>query len=304
MPRIRLGTRGSPLALAQARAVADDLRRVGASDVTLQIIRTHGDEENAEPTFTELSGKALFTQRIEEALLEDRIDAAVHSLKDLPAKSLPGVILAAVPRREDPRDALVSASFASLEALPRAAVVATSSLRRKTQLLNLRPDLNVPPVRGNVETRINKLRRQGWAATVLAMAGLRRLGIRDHVHPIEPRHMLPAPGQGALAVQTLARSPHRSLVEAIEDPASRAAVDAERAFADWLGGDCNTPVAALAEPDRKGLRLTGCVLSADGRHSLRDSLTGSAADAAGLGERLARRLVEKGAKELLAEAPQ
>lgn len=302
MIEIRLGTRGSPLALAQASIVADDLRRLGASDVTLEIIRTHGDEETAARPFTAPSGKALFTQRIEEALLADRIDAAVHSLKDLPAESLPGIVLAAVPRREDPRDALVSMSFASIESLPQGAVVATSSLRRKAQLVHLRPDLDVQPVRGNVETRISKLRNRAWAATVLAAAGLRRLGIEDDVRPINPGLILPAPGQGALAIQTLATSAHRPLVASLQDAASRAAVEAERFFAHRLGADCNTPVGALAETNHKMLRLTGCVVSADGKRNIRHTVTGRASDPFELGNRLAQIMLDQGAGTVLAGA--
>lgn len=297
---IRLGTRGSPLALAQAKLVAEGLRaQHGDLDVALHVVQTQGDE-GTDTVARGLAGKALFTQRIEEALVDGHIDAAVHSLKDLPNESLPGVVLAAVPTREDPRDVLVSHHPGGLDGLPRGARVGTSSLRRSAQLLHTRPDLQIESLSGNVGTRLRKLDEHGWDGIVLAAAGLKRLGIRDRpIHALSTTVLLPAPGQGALAIQAKLGTPAFALVQTVEDPVTRCAIEAERAFSSELGADCNVPVAALAMLEGSTICLEGCVASPDGSQLVRASMLGPQSQAKNLGRDLAQRLVDQGARELL-----
>ncbi|MCA1819988.1 MAG: hydroxymethylbilane synthase [Halobacteriales archaeon] len=301
---IRLGTRGSPLALVQANLIGDAIRRQDPGmEVRLEVIRTHGDEDEHGNAPGNAVGKALFTHRIEEALVDGRIDAAVHSLKDLPNESLPGVEIAAVPVRADPRDVLVSV-HPGLQALPHAGVVATSSLRRSTQLLHARPDLRIEMLSGNVGTRLRKLEDNGWDGIVLAAAGLVRLGIQDaRQQPLPTATMLPAPGQGALAIQAKRGTGAMEFLKRLEDPCTRAAVDAERSFSLELGGDCNVPVAALASCEDSVLRIEGLVASTDGKTVVRDASFGNPAEAANIGRALAERLISQGAAELLAAMP-
>lgn len=296
---MRLGTRASPLALAQANLVAEAVRQAHPGiEVELHPIRTHGDEGGGDAG---LAGKALFTQRIEEALVEGRIDAAVHSLKDLPSASMPGIVLAAVPRREDPRDALVSFRHGSFASLPPGATVATSSIRRAAQLRRLRPDLRIQPLSGNVGTRIEKLRVHGWDGVVLAAAGLNRLGLGHLAVPL-PSSFLPAPGQGALAVQALEDGDASRILHAIEDRTARAAVEAERHFARLLGGDCNVPLAALATVASGALALDACVLAPDGTRGVQEATEGPASDPHGIAASLAQRFLHQGARRFLEEA--
>lgn len=298
---MRLGTRASPLAIAQASQVAQALRRsTPGLHVELVRIRTHGDEEARGKSPPDLNGKALFTQRIEEALVAGEIHFAVHSLKDLPTESLPGVGLAAVPPRESPFDVLVGKQHVGLDSLPEGACVATGSLRRQAQLLHARPDLRIEPLSGNVDTRLLKLHSQGLDAIVLAAAGLRRLGLEPpNTDTLSERVVLPAPGQGALAIQALPRTPSFAIAERINDPITRAAVEAERAFSAELGGDCNTPVAALGAVAGPRLHLTGLVAEPDGHHVIRDHLVGTVTQPRETGRHLAHRLLEQGAKKIL-----
>ncbi len=298
--RLTFATRPSALARWQTQWVIRALE-AAHPDLTCQeeVIVTHGDRVLNKP-LPEIGGKGLFTQELEAALLAGRVDAAVHSLKDLPTEMPPGLTVGAVPRRAEARDALVSAQGYTLETLPQAAVVGTSSLRRAAQLLAVRPDLQIRPLRGNVDTRVRKALEGQYDAIVLAGAGLTRLGLTAHVSQWLPLDvMLPAPGQGALAVQCRADDADTlGLLAALDDAATRAAVDAERAFLEALGGGCAVPVAAYAEVlPQGGLRLTGFVGASDGSGHWRGVLTGENAHA--LGQALAEKAIAEGARQWL-----
>lgn len=296
--RLRIGTRASPLALAQATGVADALRKTGV-ETELVPLRTEGDRLE-EARLGDAGGKGLFVREIEEALLAGRVDLAVHSLKDLPSDLPAGLGLAAFPRREDPRDVLVTRGADGLADLPPGARVATSSLRRRALLLAARPDLTVVPMRGNVETRLRKLDEGDCDAIVLAAAGLARLGrTPPHARPLEPEEFVPAVGQGILALEArVADLAVREAVGALDDPETRACAVAERAFLRHLGGSCATPMAAHAMMEYASLRMTAVVLSEDGRSSLRDGVTGAPEDAPEVGRWLAESLLAQGAAKI------
>lgn len=270
--------------------------------VTLQIqhIRTEGDRDRQTP-LTEIGGQGIFAKEIENALLTRSIDLAVHSLKDMPTVQPEGLTLAAVLPRADARDALVSRLGLPLAELPAGARVGTGSLRRQAQLRALRPDLEVLGLRGNVDTRLRKARSEMYDAVLLAVAGLARLNRADEITQIlPPETMLPAVGQGAICVevrkddaQTLA------LLSALDDPATRAATAAERAFLRELGGGCHVPIAAYAEPAGDGLWLRGLVADVEGCRVVRGEARGPASRAEELGRDLARRLLSQGARDLL-----
>jgi hydroxymethylbilane synthase len=299
---IRLGTRASALALVQARIVADALG--GAERVELVPMRTEGDRL-AEARLAVLGGKGLFVREIEEALLRGEIDLAVHSLKDLPAEPPAGLVLAAFPPREDPRDVLVTKAPATLDTLAPRARVGTSSPRRRALLLAARPDLAVDPIRGNVDTRLRKLAEGDWGAIVLAAAGLRRLGLQPtHAVALEPDVFVPAVGQGIIAIE--ARADDRATLAALartDDPATRVCALAERAYLARLGASCHTPMAAHARLDGAALRMVAVVAGEDGRRVLRAAATAEAADAERLGLELADSLLAQGATELAALNP-
>jgi hydroxymethylbilane synthase len=300
---LRLGTRGSPLALWQAEEVE---RRLRALDPRLtierEILKTPGDRAQDEALFR-LGDKGLFTKDVEIALADRRIDVAVHSLKDLPTAVAPGLVVGAVLEREDPRDALVSAG-GRLDALPEAARVGTSSLRRRAQLLALRPDLRIVEVRGNVATRLAKAERGECDAIVLARAGLLRLGLADRaVEVFDPERLLPAVGQGALAVE-VRRDDTRvlGLVRHLDHRETRLAVSAERSLLARLEGGCQVPVGALAVLADGDLQLRALVADIDGRRVVRASgaaRVATEAEAQALGERVAEQLVAEGAREVL-----
>jgi hydroxymethylbilane synthase len=297
--KVRLGTRGSRLALIQSEAVAGALRARGAQ-VEIVVIRTSGDRL-AQVQLADFGGKALFVKEIEEALLAERVDVGVHSLKDMPSDLPAGLGLAAFLPREDPRDVLVARTAAGWEALPPGAVVGTSSPRRRALLLARRPDLRTEPIRGNVETRLAKLTTGAYDALVLAAAGLNRLGLRlPHCAPLDPVEFVPAVGQGILAVE--AREADRELLEllgGVDDTRTRLAALAERACLARLGAGCHTAVAAHAMTDGEGLTLTAIVAHPDGAPVLRAGAEGRGADAEGLGRRVADELIGKGARALL-----
>jgi hydroxymethylbilane synthase len=298
---IRLGTRASTLALAQARSVAD--RLVGV-DVEIVPMRTEGDRL-AEARLAVVGGKGLFVREIEEALLRGEIDLAAHSLKDLPAEQPPGLTLAAFPPREDPRDVLAARQPVTVPTLAPGARIGTSSPRRRALLLSLRPDLNVEPIRGNVDTRLRKLGADGWDAVVLAAAGLRRLGLAPaHCEALDPDVFVPAVGQGIIAVQ--ARSDDaktRAVLAPVDDAPTRTCALAERAFLARLGASCNTPMAAHARLDGGALRMLAIVASEDGRQVLRSGGTAPAGDAEKLGRDLADELLARGAADIAALQP-
>jgi hydroxymethylbilane synthase len=298
-PSLTFGTRTSALALWQTNYVMDRLRAAWPGLLCqIQPFSTQGDRTQAQnKPLPEIGGKGLFTQELEEALLRGTIDLAIHSLKDLPVADAPGLTVGAIPSREDVRDALVARNGWTLATLPPGAVVGTSSTRRTAQLLAARPDLTIKPIRGNVDTRIRKVQNGEYDATLLAAAGLRRLGLSEAVSEWLPLStMLPAPGQGALAIQCRAEDADvLRLLAAIEDPLVRLAVTAERRFLQALGGGCSAPVAAYAQPVVAGqtrLHLDALVASTDGRTLVR--VTGEGAGAA-LGAALAETALAQGA---------
>lgn len=262
---------------------------------------TEGDRVLDRP-IPELGGKGVFTAELETALRAGTIDAAVHSLKDLPTYSDASLTVLAVPFREDARDVLVYREEAGLDDLPRGSVVGTSSLRRRAQLLRLRPDCAVEPIRGNVETRLRKWREGRYDALLLAAAGLRRLGgLPPEATPLSPEEWIPAPAQGALGVQARDEPGGvRTLLEAIDDPEARTQVTAERAFLARLEGSCRVPVGALATLEGEGFLLRGIVLSPDGRNTAAGTRGGAAHDAAKVGRELAEELLAAGADRILA----
>lgn len=297
MTTLRLGTRGSTLALAQAGLIASRLRSAHPGlEVELVTITTAGDSDQSTP-LAEGERPGWFTTAIQQALQRGEIDLAVHSLKDLPTARPEGLAIAAVPAREDPRDALVSRHPGGLRGLPPGAVVGTGSPRREAQLREIRPDLQVRPIRGNVETRIQKVRSGECDAAVLALAGLRRLGREaDVAHIFGPEEMLPAPGQGALAVECrTADARVRELLAAIDDPLLRLAVTAERTFLAAIEGGCSYPAAAFAEHFGSTLKLNALI--APGGRIIRSKMSGPAETAAGLGRQLAAELLERAARE-------
>jgi hydroxymethylbilane synthase len=281
---LSIGSRGSPLALAQARQV-QSLLAAGGSPCRIAVIKTTGDAILDRP-LAEIGGKGLFTKEIDEALLGGDIDLAVHSLKDVPTVLPDGLVLACVPERADPRDGLISTCDGGLAALPAGAVVGTASLRRAAQILRLRPDLRVTPLRGNVGTRLNKLGDGKFAATLLAMAGLARLGLSPpHLTALATEQVLPAVAQGAIGIVCRADdAPLRHRLAALDDHPSRQAVTAERALLAVLDGSCRTPIAAFAEIAGARLRLRGIVLAPDGTAAEEIDLQGGADEAAQLGE--------------------
>jgi hydroxymethylbilane synthase len=288
-PRLRIGTRGSRLALAQTDLVCRALGRahpeLAAPDaLEVVVIRTTGDRVTDRP-LAELGGKGLFCKEIEAALLDRRIDLAVHSIKDLPTRLADGLAIGAVLEREDARDVLIARPPATIAGLPQAAVIGTTSVRRKAQLLAQRPDLRVVNFRGNVDTRLRKLAAGEVDATLLALAGLRRLGIENTGTVLAPEEMLPAVGQGAIGVECRADdAASLSLVAAIEHPASADCVRAERALLAALDGSCHTPIAGHAEIAAGRLHLRALVARPDGSECLRTERTGVPGDAHRLGQ--------------------
>lgn len=297
--RLRIGTRGSRLALVQGEAVAGVLRAHGA-EVEVVTIKTSGDRLG-QVALADFGGKALFVSEIEEALREGRVDVGVHSLKDMPAAPPAGLTLAAFPAREDPRDALLTRAGEGLDVLPAEAVVGTSSLRRRVLLRSRRPDLRVEPIRGNVETRMGKLRDGLYDGLVMAAAGLNRLGLTwPQATLLDADDFVPAVGQGILGVE--ARQADREVLEllrALDDTRTRMQAEAERAFLVRLGAGCHTAVAGYARLEGEALTLTGLVASPDGAKVLKSAVSGPATAAEQLGFKLADELLARGARLLL-----
>ena len=297
--KLRIGTRGSPLALAQARMVRAQLVAAHGWDeaaVEITAIRTSGDRIQDRP-LADAGGKGLFTKEIEEALLAGTVDLAVHSAKDMPTVLPEGLVLAACLPREDVRDAFISPKAATLAALPQAAVLGTASLRRQAMVQRLRPDLRVVPLRGNVETRLKKLSGGDFDATILALAGLKRLGLADAATAIlDVDEFLPAVGQGAIAIEIRADDARtRDLLAKIDHADTSVALACERAFLGVLDGSCRTPIAGHAVIDGSTLRFRGMILRPDGSQAFETTRTGARGDAAALG-------ADAGA-ELKAKAP-
>jgi len=295
--KIRIGTRGSPLALAQANLVARLLREAhGLNDDAIEIvvIKTSGDRILDRP-LAEAGGKGLFTKEIEEALLANSVDLAVHSMKDVPTWLPDGLVIAAVLEREDPRDAFICVSHATLADVPAGGTVGTSSLRRQAQVLHRRPDLKVVPFRGNVETRLKKLADGQADATFLACAGLNRLGLTAHIRAkIDTDVMLPAVAQGAIGIEIRADDEETaSRVAPLNDEATALCVAAERAFLATLEGSCRTPIAGLAELRHGALLFRGEILTPDGSQCHATARTGEAAEALKLAEDAGRELLAR-----------
>jgi hydroxymethylbilane synthase len=298
--KLRLGARGSALSLAQAKLVTASLR--GIAEVELMVVRTTGDRLSAAGSPIEWKGD--FTRELDEALLDGRIDFAVHSMKDVPTQVPDGLQLAAIPVREDPRDVLIARPRRSFAELPRGARVGTSSPRRKAQLLAARPDLEVLEARGNVDTRIARLAEGRFDAIVLARAGLSRLARLDEITEVlAPELVLPAIGQGALAIY--ARRDDRAtlaLLESLDDPASHRAAEAERSLLATLEAGCKAPVAGLARVNNGSLSLSAGVFSPDGSSALREESSGPASEAASIGRDAGRKLLGRGAAALIQAA--
>jgi hydroxymethylbilane synthase len=301
MRRIRIGTRGSRLALVQTQSIVEAIREKHPEvAVDVEVIQTQGDRVLDRP-LSAIGDAGVFIKEIEAALLEERVDLAVHSMKDLPSRVTFGLALAATTERLDPRDVLVARTASSLDTLPRGGTVATGSLRRRSQLLALRPDLNVEDLRGNVPTRLEKFDRSTWDAILLAGAGLERLGLATRIRSYIPvESMLPAVGQGALALEI--RASDRELAERLRflnHAETELAVLSERSFLARLEGGCRVPIAAYAEVRERRLRIRGYVGAIDGSLHLRTETEGDASRAADLGLELAESMLAEGAGEII-----
>jgi hydroxymethylbilane synthase len=297
MAKLQIGSRGSQLALWQANHVAALLRAKGHT-VEIEVIKTTGDKI-ASVALAKVGTKGMFTKEIEDALHEKRVDLAVHSLKDVPTDLADEFELAAIMKREDPRDAFISVNFSSLEELPRGAKVGTSSLRRQCQLKAMRPDLEVFPVRGNVDTRLRKLESGEYDAIILAAAGVLRLGLEANVRSrISADVMCPAVGQGALAIEIRRGDQHtKTLLAFLNDADTQAAIDCERALLGSLGGGCQVPIGAYAEKRGDRLFLRAMVGRPDGRQILREQAEGT--DGVKLGRETAQTLLWRGGDKIL-----
>ena len=297
MARFRIGSRGSQLARWQSEHVADLLRARG-HEVDIEIIKTTGDKIT-DVALAKVGTKGMFTKEIEEALAAERVDLAVHSLKDLPTEIPPEFVIAAITQRVDSRDVFCSSNYASLEALPKAARVGTSSLRRQAQLKALRSDLEIYPLRGNVDTRLAKLEAGEYDAVILAAAGLHRLGKTELIRQVIPTEIVcPAAGQGAMGIE--ARTGDTAVLQALaflDDSAARATTGCERALLGRLGGGCQVPIGASAEVRNRRLHLQAVVARPDGSLVLRESADGS--DPVQLGESVGDTLLRRGGKAIL-----
>lgn len=298
---IVIGTRGSQLALWQANWVkASILRHHPKCSVELAIIKTKGDKILDVP-LAKVGGKGLFVKEIEEALFDGRIDLAVHSMKDMPAEIPAGLCIGAIPEREEPRDVLISHNDRVLKKLRSGAIIGTSSLRRGAQLLHVRPDLCIVPLRGNLDTRLKKLESESLDAIVLAAAGVRRLGLADRITELlEESVMLPAVGQGALCIEVRESDPRISpIIAVLDDPATRQVVLGERAFLNRLEGGCQVPIAGHGRMENNVYALTGLVCDIDGTQLIKESMTGSAGQSEKIGLELAEKLLSQGAGKIL-----
>jgi hydroxymethylbilane synthase len=299
---IVIASRESALALWQAHNIQQRLQALyPRCRITIYGVTTQGDRI-LDRALTKIGGKGLFVKELEEALADGRADIAVHSMKDVPMVLPPGFDIAAIPEREDPRDAFVSSHYSGLAQLPAGSCVGTSSLRRESQIRARFPQLKVEPLRGNVQTRLKKLYDGQYAAIILAAAGLKRLGLSERIRGIlPPEECLPAPGQGALGIECRSeRSDLAAILRALDHAPTAACVRAERALSRALAGSCQLPLGAYAQSEGARLRLRGLVASPDGSRLVRDELTAEASDPEALGAELAARLRAHGAAEILA----
>jgi len=297
---LRIGTRGSALALWQARSIARALRETTGVEPEIVIIKTSGDKFQ-QASFSQIGTKGVFIKELEDALLDVRIDLAVHSMKDVPTEMPEGLMISAIGKREDVRDALLSTSGATLASLPQGARVGTSSLRRQSQLLYARRDLRVLELRGNVDTRIEKLKRGDYDAIVPAKAGLDRLGLSGNISEVLPHDVsLPAAGQGAIGIEARAGDGETlRVLAALEDAETRSAVTAERSALAGLGGGCQVPIGAWGRVENRKLSLDVVVLSPDGTQRMWEKDSGSPEEAEAIGRRIAQKLRDCGATALL-----
>ena len=298
---LKIGTRGSQLALWQANWVKSALLAEDSSlSIELVIIKTTGDKILDVP-LAKVGGKGLFVKEIEEALLNGKIDLAVHSMKDMPAQIPHGLYIGAIPQREIPQDVLISKNNRYLSELPSAAIIGTSSLRRKAQILFARPDLIVVPLRGNLDTRLKKLKTENLDAIILAAAGVKRLGFENRITQyLDENIMLPAVGQGALCIEIRENDPMVApIVATLEDPKTRTIIMGERAFLNHLEGGCQVPIAAHGKIDKNIFTLTGLVAGVDGITLIKETLQGPENSPDNTGVELAERLIAKGAKTII-----
>lgn len=303
MRKIIVGSRRSKLAMTQTNWVIDQLKKIGAPfTFELKEIVTKGDEI-LNVTLSKVGGKGLFVKEIEQAMLNKEIDIAVHSMKDMPAVLPDGLVIGTIPEREDPRDVLISKENQSLRDLPAGAIVGTSSLRRKAQILNIRPDLEIKWIRGNIDTRLKKLETEEYDAIILAAAGLSRMGWKAEVvsEYLEPSDCIPAVGQGALAIEC--RKDDEEILQwlaKINCPKTNRAVQAERAFLNKIGGSCQVPVGGYAViNDENDVVLNAFVASDNGKTIFKETVVGK--DAVTVGEEAGERLMERGAGKLISE---
>ena len=301
MKKIKIGTRGSVLALWQAEWVKSEIEKQDKNfSVELVIIKTKGDKILDVP-LAKVGGKGLFVKEIEDAILDGRVDMAVHSMKDVPAEIPEGLFIKTITKRENPYDVLVSKNGETLSKLPQGAKIGTSSLRRSSQILHLRPDIQIVPLRGNLDTRLKKLETENMDAIILAAAGIHRLGFQDKITQyIKTDEMLPAVGQGALGIEVRKNDPQIiSIVEKMNDPETHIAVIGERAFLHEMSGSCQVPIAAFATISGSEICLEGMVAQIDGSTLIKEKISGPTEDAQNLGKSLAKRILDLGAKEIL-----
>jgi len=298
---IKIGTRGSPLALRQSIWVREALSgHYPHLEFEVVVIKTTGDKIQDVP-LAAIGGKGLFVKEIEEALLEKRIDLAVHSLKDMPGELPQGLKIGAVPVREDPRDVLISQDRMLLKHIPGQKKIGTSSLRRKAQLLHFRPDLQIVPLRGNLDTRLKKMESEGLAGIILAAAGIHRMGLKDRISEyLDFEISLPAVGQGALVLEIREADPRiQELVNIIHHETTALCTQTERIFLNRLQGGCQIPIAGHAWIQGQRIILKGLIAGLDGRKIIKDQLEGPLSDPLGLGIRMAERLLKDGGQEIL-----
>jgi hydroxymethylbilane synthase len=302
MKHLRIGTRGSLLAKWQAESVRKQLFALEGVEAEIIIIKTAGDKMQQAP-LSQIGGKGIFIKELEDALLDESIDLAVHSVKDIPTEVPRGLSFPAVCRRDDIRDCLISPTGSTLETLRQGARVGTSSLRRRAQLLRLRPDLDIRELRGNVDTRLRKVGDGEYDAIVLAKAGLDRLGLSQRISETFAQELfMPAVGQGAIAVETrLSDNETGDLLSKLDDPETRAAIITERALLGALQGGCQVPIGAWARIERGEMVLEACVTSVDGQQHVKQRLAGAPDQGVQLGEQMARLLMETGAQTILEE---
>ena len=296
--KLIIGTRGSPLALAQANEVRNkllSLNQIDPEKVKIEIIKTSGDKF-LNTSLSKIGGKGLFTKEIQQALIDKRIDIAVHSMKDVETDLPEKLVISTILKREDVRDSFISRRYSSIADLPLGSVVGTSSLRRKAQLLNKRKDLKVVEFRGNVQKRLEKLDNNVAVATFLATAGLNRLGLVELINPISTDEMLPAVAQGAVGIEHLRNEKMEEFLAPLNDSVSKKRVEAERAFLRELDGSCRTPIGGLAQKSNEEFKFMGEIISANGEVKIHDVWQGDWAMAVEIGREAGREIKAKGGK--------